>query len=96
MLTAQDNIASKRWNCHQTQVYGTSTRYQICGPVHWPAPFSFPTSPPMFLCRGINMAYWLSEIECVNVETSGDNSVTPEMPGVFAQVIHSRTGSDVT
>lgn len=56
---------------------------------------SLHSSSLMVLGREINVAYWLCKIQGVNVETSGHNSVTPEMPGAFAQVIHSRTGSSV-
>lgn len=31
----------------------------------------------------------------MNVETPGHNSITPEMLGLFAQVIYSRTGFNV-
>lgn len=49
----------------------------------------------MLLGRELNVVYWLYEIQGVNVETSGYNSVTPQMPGGFAQMIHSRTGSNI-
>lgn len=101
ILIAQDNVTSKWWNCHSNMYFWDSKNYtvftKICCSVPWQATnsFLFSTSSPMFLGREINMACWLCKIQSANMRTSGHNSVTPEISGVFAQVIYSRTGFNV-
>lgn len=96
MLIAQDNniasdgIVMKHRHLGLPRAMHFPTK--IYCSVHWQALFSFPLiiSLPMFLDTGINVAHWLIEIEGVNVETYGYDSITRAMPGAFAPAIHSR------